>query len=165
MVVAVHLVFIVFVVAGGLLVVRWSRIALVHLPAVAYGVIIQLVGFTCPLTPLEKWLRGHAGSAGYDGGFVERYLIPVIYPGEFTTGVQLVLATGVLLVNLLAYGVVGRRRTRRRAALAERSGPCGCAAQGAPSSRSNQPMTCHPVSGKPVARATRAEASLSCACR
>ena len=110
-VVVLHAAFIVFVVAGGFAVVRHPRLAWVHVPAAVYGVVIQLAGFTCPLTPLEKWLRRRAGSAGYEGGFVEQYVIPIVYPGEFTPTVQLVLATLVLVVNVAAYALVWRRRS------------------------------------------------------
>lgn len=109
----VHLAFIVFTVVGGFLAWRWSRLAIVHLPVLAYGVLIQLVGFTCPLTPLEKALRRRAGSAGYEGGFVEHYVVPAIYPGEFTTGVKLVLAIALVVVNVVAYGVWWSRRRGR----------------------------------------------------
>jgi hypothetical protein len=104
-----HLAFIVFLVAGGLLVLRWRWIALVHLPVALYGVVIQLAGFTCPLTPLEKSLRRRAGSAGYEGGFVEHYIVPILYPGEFTTGVQIILATLLAVSNGLIYTQVWRR--------------------------------------------------------
>ncbi len=64
-VVVVHMAFIVFVVAGGLVGLRWRRMVVVHLPAVLYGVVIQLIGFTCPLTPFEQALRRRAGATGY----------------------------------------------------------------------------------------------------
>lgn len=115
-VVVVHLAFIVFVVGGGFLAWRWPRVAFVHLPLAVYGIVIELVGFTCPLTPLEKSLRRRAGSAGYDGGFVEHYVVPVIYPGEFTPGVKILLAASLTAVNLIAYGVLWRRRRGRRCA-------------------------------------------------
>lgn len=109
-VVVLHAAFIVFVVVGGLAVARYPRLAWVHVPVALYGVVIQLVGFTCPLTPLEKWLRRRAGSAGYEGGFVEQYVIPIVYPGEFTPTVQFVLAALVVAVNAAAYAFVWRRR-------------------------------------------------------
>jgi hypothetical protein len=87
-VLGVHLALVAFVVFGGFLTWRWPRIALVQLPVALYGVTIEIVGFRCPLTPLEKWLRRRAGSAGYDGGFVEHYIVGVLYPGEFTGGRQ-----------------------------------------------------------------------------
>ena len=108
-VVVVHALFIVFVVAGGLLALRWRWMAFVHLPVAVYGVVIELVGFTCPLTPLEKALRRRAGSAGYDGGFVEHYVIPLVYPGEFTSGVKIVLALLIVAVNVVVYTIVWRR--------------------------------------------------------
>jgi hypothetical protein len=105
----VHLAFVVFVVVGGLWALRWRPIAYLHLPVVLYGVVIQLAGFTCPLTPLEKSLRRRAGSAGYEGGFVEHYIVPILYPGRFTAGVQLGLALLLAVTNALVYVVVWRR--------------------------------------------------------
>lgn len=115
-VVVAHLAFVVFVVAGGFLTWRWPRVAYLHLPAAAYGVVIELVGFRCPLTPLEKMLRRRAGAAGYEGGFVEHYIVPVLYPGDFTTGVKLVVAGVVALVNAVAYAVLWRRWREARSA-------------------------------------------------
>ena len=115
-VLVVHLAFVVFVVFGGFLVLKWPRVAYVQLPTAAYGVIIELVGFRCPLTPLELELRGNAGDRGYDGGFVEHYIVDLLYPGEFTTGVKIGLAVGVLLANAIAYSVVWRRSATRRGA-------------------------------------------------
>jgi hypothetical protein len=108
-VVLVHLAFVVFVVAGGLLALRWRRVALVHLPVVVYGVLIELIGFTCPLTPLEKWFRGRAGSEAYDGGFVEQYVVPVLYPGELTPTVEVALAASLVVSSAAVYGVVWQR--------------------------------------------------------
>lgn len=80
LVVVLHLAFILFVAAGGLLVWRWPWLVRLHMPAVVQGIAIITVGFTCPLTPLETQLRGRAGEQGYDGGFVDRYIDGVIYP-------------------------------------------------------------------------------------
>ena len=112
-VLVVHLGFVAFVVFGGFLTWRWPRVAWVQLPVALYGVIIEIVGFRCPLTPLEKWLRRRAGSAGYDGGFVEHYIVPVLYPGEFTQGVKTLLAGVVLAANAVAYGVLWHRHHGR----------------------------------------------------
>jgi hypothetical protein len=109
-----HLAFILFAVLGGLLVLYRSWLCLVHLPAAAWGVFIELSGRICPLTPLENHFRRLSGSAGYRGGFVEHYLLPLIYPAGLTREVQLVLALGVLLGNLAVYGFVAHRRVRRR---------------------------------------------------
>jgi hypothetical protein len=110
LVVVLHLGFVLFVVLGGLLALRWPRLAWVHLPVAAYGALIELVGWVCPLTPIENRLRQAAGGTGYEGGFVEHYLLPVLYPGALTSGLQLALGLGVVLVNLGVYGVVLRRR-------------------------------------------------------
>lgn len=114
-VLVVHLAFVAFVVFGGFLAWRWPRVAYVQLPVALYGVIIEIVGFRCPLTPLEKWLRRQAGSAGYDGGFVEHYIVRVLYPGEFTGGVKVLLACVVVVANAVAYRGLRRRRFRSAA--------------------------------------------------
>ena len=109
-----HLGFILFVLLGGVLAVRWRWAPLLHLPAVACGVYIELSGGLCPLTPLENRLRIAAGDAGYAGGFIEHYLLALIYPAGLTQDVQYVLAAIVVGVNALAYGWVWRRRRRSR---------------------------------------------------
>jgi hypothetical protein len=109
----VHRILADLVVAGGLLALRWRWAPLVHLPAALWGVLIELSGGICPLTPLENALRRRAGASGYAEGFVEYYLLPLIYPGELTPGVQRALATLVVVTNVLAYALVLsiRRRT------------------------------------------------------
>jgi hypothetical protein len=112
-VLVLHFVFVLFVIFGGLLVLRWPKLAYVHLPVAAYGALIELVGWICPLTPLEKRLREQAGLEGYEGGFVEHYILPVLYPSGLNRGVQLVLGALVIGINLVIYGVIIRRRRRR----------------------------------------------------
>jgi hypothetical protein len=112
LVLVLHLAFILFVAVGGLLALRWPRSALVHLPAAAWGVLIELRGWICPLTPLENTLRRAAGQAGYEGGFIEHYLLPVVYPSGLTRNAQLLLAAIVVLLNAGIYGLVWRRRLR-----------------------------------------------------
>ncbi|MBC9251611.1 hypothetical protein A9179_15165 [Pseudomonas alcaligenes] len=102
-VVWVHLGFILFVLFGALLVLRWPRLALLHLPAATWGVLVELLHLGCPLTPLENHWRRAAGEAGYRGGFVEHYLIPLIYPAGLTPQIQLGLGSLVLLLNLALY--------------------------------------------------------------
>ncbi|WP_044871782.1 DUF2784 domain-containing protein [Pseudomonas sp. LFM046] len=109
-----HLAFILFVVVGGLLVLKWPRLALVHLPAVAWGATVEFLHLICPLTPLENRLRLAAGEQGYSGGFIEHYLVPVIYPAGLTPGIQLWLGTFVLLLNLVPYALLARRLLQRR---------------------------------------------------
>jgi len=108
-VVAVHGLFIAFVVLGGFLAWRWRWVAWLHVPAAVWGVLIEYRGWVCPLTPLENSLRARAGIAGYSGGFIEHYLVPLIYPSGLTSTRQVLLGTLALAVNLLAYGVVVRR--------------------------------------------------------
>ena len=111
-IVLVHLAFILFVAAGGLLVLRWPKLAWMHVPAVVWGALIELVGWICPLTPLENRLRGAAGEAAFDGGFIDRYIMPIIYPAGLTRGMQLTIGTVVIVVNLVVYGSLVLRRKR-----------------------------------------------------
>lgn len=111
-VLVLHLAFILFVLCGALLVWRWPRVAWLHLPAVAWGVLLEIFGWLCPLTPLEVRLREAAGRGGYDGGFIEHYLVPLIYPAGLTPGIQVWIGVGVLLLNLLLYGGLWRRLRR-----------------------------------------------------
>jgi hypothetical protein len=113
-VVGLHLLFVVFVVAGGLLVLRWPKLAYFHIPVAVYGGAIEFVGWICPLTPLENSLRRQAGEAGYSTGFVEHYLLPVLYPSALTREIQLLLGVVVLGINLSIYVYVFRRRRRLR---------------------------------------------------
>ena len=106
----VHLAFILFILFGGLAALRWRRAVWLHLPAAAWGVLIELFGWICPLTPLESWLRMQAGGQGYTQSFVEQYLLPIIYPAGLTRNVQLVLAGIVLAVNAVVYAFVWRTR-------------------------------------------------------
>jgi hypothetical protein len=116
LVVVLHAAFVAFVVAGGLLVLRRRWIAAVHLPAVAWAAWIEFAGWICPLTPLENALRARAGEAGYAGGFVEHYLLPLLYPAALTPGVQVALGCGVLVLNVAVYAVVLRARVAARRA-------------------------------------------------
>lgn len=106
-----HLAFIVFVVLGGILCFRWRWMPLVHLPAAGWGVFIELSGRICPLTPLENMLRLRAGQSGYAGGFIEHYLLGLIYPAGLTRDWQFILAAIVILANIAIYaGLVIKRR-------------------------------------------------------
>jgi len=112
-VVVVHLLFIAFVVGGGALVLAWPRIGWLHLPAVIWAAYVEFTATICPLTPLENALRLRAGQAGYEGGFVEHYVIPIIYPAGLTPHVQLILGAVVVAVNLVFYTMAWRRQRRR----------------------------------------------------
>lgn len=107
-----HLGFILFVVFGGFAAIRWPRTAWVHLPAAAWGAIVELAGWVCPLTPIENRLRIAGGDSAYSGDFIERYLLPVIYPTGLTREIQVALGIGVVALNLVAYAFVARRLAR-----------------------------------------------------
>ena len=111
--VVAHLAFIAFVLAGGLLVLRRPRAAWLHLPAVAWAVYAEATATICPLTPLENLWRRRAGAAGYEGSFVEHYIVPLIYPAGLTPDAQLALAFVVLALNLVVYGTLLHRRPPR----------------------------------------------------
>jgi hypothetical protein len=105
-VVLMHLAFVVFVVTGGILVLRWRRVAWIHVPAALWGAAIALGGWICPLTPLENWLREQGGGTGYTTGFIEHYVLPVLYPVMLTHEVQMAAGVLVIVLNALLYGVV-----------------------------------------------------------
>ena len=110
--VAFHFAFILFVIFGGALVWRHLAWAWLHVPAVTWVAWLEFTHTTCPLTPLENWLRARAGEAGYTGGFIEHYLEPVIYPDGLTASMQLVLGVIVVVINVAIYALL-RRRARR----------------------------------------------------
>lgn len=112
-----HLAFILFVGLGGLLAIRDPRWIRLHGPAVLWGVVVEFSGWVCPLTPWEWRLRELGGEAGYRGGFIEHYLIPIIYPPGLTENAQWVLGGMVLAVNAICYGIVWRRRNQARPAV------------------------------------------------
>jgi hypothetical protein len=110
-----HLSFILFVLFGGLLVLKWHRVAWLHLPAATWGVMVEVLHLTCPLTYWENLMRHAAGQTEYAGGFIEHYVWPIIYPAGLTPQIQLVLGSVVLAINLLVYGRLIRRWRLRRA--------------------------------------------------
>jgi hypothetical protein len=114
LVLVAHLAFVAFALFGGLLALRWRWIPWLHLPALAWGVLVELAGWLCPLTPLEVRLREAAGSAGYSGGFVEHYLLPLLYPTALSREGQVLLGVGLLAVNLAVYAVVLSRRSAEK---------------------------------------------------
>jgi hypothetical protein len=109
LVLAAHLLFIGFVVGGSFLAWLWPRLIWVQMPAMVYGVLVELAGFACPLTALQNYLLRRGGQAGYRGGFISHYLIQVIYPPGLTRGIQVGLGLFVVLI-----AVVGYRRYLRR---------------------------------------------------
>jgi len=106
-----HLLYIIFVVVGGLIALRARWVLWLHVPAVAWAIYVQFVGRICPLTGWENALREGAGQAGYEGGFIDHYLMPVIYPADMPVGLNYVLGSLVILVNAAVYGwLIARRR-------------------------------------------------------
>lgn len=113
LVLVIHALFILFVLFGGLLALHWRRVVWLHLPAMAWAVLLEVFGWLCPLTPLEQNLRQAAGDTAYSGGFIEHYLVPLIYPAGLTREVQLYLAAAVILINFLVYWLAWRHWHRR----------------------------------------------------
>lgn len=117
LVVLIHFAFVIFVIAGGLLLLCWWWAVFLHLPAVAWGALVEFTHWICPLTYLENWLRTRAGAAAYQGDFVTHYLLPILYPAHLTAHIQLVLGALVIAINVIVYSLaiwLWRKRTLRR---------------------------------------------------
>jgi hypothetical protein len=116
-----HLAFVLFVIGGGLLVLKWPGIAWLHLPAAAWGAMIEFAGWICPLTPLENRLLMQSGDSGYEGDFIAHYLLSILYPTGLTPTVQIILGLLVVIVNAVMYGwvLVQTRQARRGRQIAD----------------------------------------------
>jgi hypothetical protein len=114
-VVVAHLAFIVFVAFGGFVVLRHPAVAWLHVPALAWGIYVELTSTICPLTPLENVLRRAAGAEAYAGSFVDRYVVPVVYPPGLTPGLQAAIGAGLVVLNAVLYASAWRRFRSRRA--------------------------------------------------
>jgi len=108
-----HAGFVLFVIFGGLLVLRWRWIAWLHLPAAAWGTFVEFTGWICPLTPLENWLREQGGETSYRSDFIAQYLLPMLYPGDLTRDLQWLLGTGVVVLNIAVYWWLWQTQTHR----------------------------------------------------
>ena len=117
-VVVFHVLFIAFAIGGGLLVLRWRRVIWLHLPAVAWAVLVEVMNWPCPLTPLENFFRRRGGEAGYSDSFVEHYIMPVLYPEGLTDQMQFLIGSFVFAVNVAVYTAVVLQWRRRRVAVA-----------------------------------------------
>jgi hypothetical protein len=106
----IHIAFVGFVLLGGLLALIWRPVTWLHLPAAAWGAIVELSGWICPLTPLENWLREQAGESGYRGDFIAYYLLPILYPDALTREVQVTLGLVVVLLNAAVYWWLWRKQ-------------------------------------------------------
>ncbi len=109
LVVVIHFVFIVYAIFGGLLVLKWKWTVFLHIPVVVWGILLETFGWICPLTPLENELRQAANVAGYQGGFIDNYLLPVVYPENLTRLIQWLLGAALLLCNIVVYALVMHR--------------------------------------------------------
>jgi hypothetical protein len=108
-IVVVHLMFVMYAVFGGVLVLKWKYTVYSHIPALLWGIVVEVNGWICPLTPLENELRTRAGAVGYKGGFVEHYFLPVLYPDNLTRSDQWTLAAFLIFVNVVIYVFVIRK--------------------------------------------------------
>jgi len=111
--VIVHLVFIIFVIAGGFTILKWRWMFFLHIPAVIWGAIVEINGLLCPLTPWENSLRKIAGEKGYSESFIEHYLIPLIYPAEINQTMLTIMGVMVIVINLCVYTFILYRLTRK----------------------------------------------------
>ena len=109
LVMLVHLLFVLFVVLGGFLSLKWRWLPWIHLPVAIYGAVIEFVHFVCPLTPLENLLRRKGGHEGFEGGFIETYLLRILYPDGLTRRVEIVIGISVLIINAVAYWLYLRK--------------------------------------------------------
>ncbi len=119
--VVVHFTFVAYVMLGGLLSLRWNRLGWVHIPCVLWVIWVSSSGSICPLTPMENDLRDQAGLQRYEGGFVDHYIMPVLYPSDLTRTMQIGIAVGLVVLNTVCYGYIAWKRRRRRLALLSRT--------------------------------------------
>ena len=109
-----HLVFILYVIAGALLIIKWPKTLWLHLPSCFWGINVEFTGWICPLTPWEIQLRRLAGEEGYTGSFIEQYLIPIIYPSGLNREIQMLMGSTVLIVNFSLYTLILIKRRKRK---------------------------------------------------
>ncbi len=115
LVVLCHLVFVLFAATGGLLALRWPVVVWIHVPAAVWGALIEFGGWVCPLTPLENWLRLRGNATAYSGGFIDHYIMPILYPSGLTREIQIILGLAILVVNASIYGyMIVRNRLKRQ---------------------------------------------------
>ncbi len=101
--VLVHLCFIIFVILGGFMLLKWRWLIFMHLPALIWAVLLEFQGWLCPLTPVEQALRQMAGQQGYEGGFIQHYILPIIYPPALQQDIQFILGVLLILINVIIY--------------------------------------------------------------
>jgi hypothetical protein len=115
LVLVLHFAFVIFAVFGGVLVLRYPNMLKVHLLALSWAIVVQWADWVCPLTPLENYLRGLGGEAGYDGSFVEHFVLKILYPQELTPELRTMLGLALIIMNVAVYTFVmaGKRRQAR----------------------------------------------------
>lgn len=113
LIVILHFLFIVFVVFGGILCFHSIKWVWIHVPALIWGIFIELTGGVCPLTPLENFLRDNKSGTGYEEGFIGHYLLSIIYPDGLTRNIRIFLGFSLLAFNLLVYWAVFIRKNRK----------------------------------------------------
>jgi len=111
-VVVIHLVFILFVILGGLMLFRWPWMIWIHVPTAVWGGLVELFGAPCPLTPLENHLRQVGHTEAYSGGFIDHYVMPIVYPPGLTRQTQVVLGVLILVINFAIYFKLLIRKTK-----------------------------------------------------
>ena len=104
-----HLIFILFVIFGGLLFFIFSKVFYIHLPALLWGIYIELTNSVCPLTYLENWFLNKAELATYSNGFINNYLFPIVYPEGLTTNIQIYLGSLLIIINIFIYGLIFKK--------------------------------------------------------
>ena len=113
-VVYIHFGFVFFVIFGGLIYYLWSNCPYLHLPAIFWGLWIELSGSVCPLTPIENWLIEHSGGASYRSSFIEQHITQFLYPTDLDQNIKYYLAAGLIVINLIIYIHIIRKRGRRK---------------------------------------------------
>ncbi len=109
-----HTLFIIFVIFGGLLVLKWHKVMWLHIPCALWGALIEFFSWVCPLTYLENYLRGSSHANFHEGSFIQHYLLPIIYPAGLTTEIQILLGVIVIVINIFVYTIVWRISTRNK---------------------------------------------------
>ena len=107
----IHLNFILFVIFGGLLYFKFSKIIYIHVPALLWGIYMELTNSICPLTYLENWFLNKSGLTTYPDDFMRNYLFPIIYPKGLTADIQIYLGIILIAINILIYGLIIRNKT------------------------------------------------------
>ena len=102
----IHFTFILFVIFGALLFFITTKIIFIHIPAFIWGSYIELTHSICPLTYLENWFLHKANLTTYSEGFIQNYLVPIVYPKNLTEDLQIYFAIVIVVINSIFYGFI-----------------------------------------------------------